>query len=84
VVVADLSNTASDRLPVLLAAMKATVGVDAEPVLADAGFRSELVFKKHKDSSSELIVALDRRRQAGPADRCPEVPAQRGDVTCPL
>lgn len=62
VVAAELSNTAadSDRLPVLLAAVKANLGEDAEQVLADAGFRSEAVFEQLKDSPSELIVALGR------------------------
>lgn len=62
VVAAELSNNASDsdRLPVLLAAVKANLGEDAGQVLADAGFRSEAVFAQLKDSPSELIVALGR------------------------
>ncbi len=62
VVAAELSNNAadSDRLPVLLAAVKANLGEDARQVLADAGFRSEAVFEQLKDSPSELIVALGR------------------------
>lgn len=67
VVAAELSNNAaeSDRLPVLLAAVKANLGEDAGQVLADAGFRSEAVFEQLKDSPSELIVALGREgRQA--------------------
>ena len=62
VVAAELTNNAadSDRLPVLLAAVKANLGHDAEQVLADAGFRSEAVFEQLKDSPSELIVALGR------------------------
>ena len=62
VVAAELSNNAadSDRLPVLLAAVRANLGQDADQVLADAGFRSEAVFEQLKDSSSELIVALGR------------------------
>ena len=61
-VAAELGNNAadSDRLPVLLAAVKANVGEDAGQVLADAGFRSEAVFAQLKDSPSELIVALGR------------------------
>ncbi len=49
VVAAELSNTAadSDRLPVLLAAVKANLGEDA-------------VFEQLRDSPSELIVALGR------------------------
>ncbi len=62
VVAAELSNNASDsdRLPVLLSAVKANVGKDAGQVVADAGFRSEAVFAQLKDSPSELIVALGR------------------------
>lgn len=62
VVAAELTNNAadSDRLPVLLAAVKANLGQDAGRVLADAGFRSEAVFEQLKDSPSELIVALGR------------------------
>jgi hypothetical protein len=62
VVAAELTNNAADndRLPVLLAAVKATLGDDAKQVLADAGFRSESVFERLKDSPSELIVALGR------------------------
>ena len=62
VVAAELTNNAadSDRLPVLLAAVRANLGQDADQVLADAGFRSEVVFEQLKDSPSELIVALGR------------------------
>jgi transposase len=62
VVAAELVNNAadSDRLPVLLAAVKANVGEDAQQVLADAGFRSEAVFEQLKDGPTELIVALGR------------------------
>jgi transposase len=67
VVAAELTNNAADseRLPVLLAAVKANLEQDAQQVLADAGFRSEAVFEQLKDSPSELIVALGREgRQA--------------------
>ena len=62
VVAAELTNSASDsdRLPVLLAAVRANLGQHADQVLADAGFRSETVFEQLKDSPSELIVALGR------------------------
>ena len=62
VVAAELTNNAadSDRLPVLLAAVRANLGQDADQVLADAGFRSEAVFEQLKDNPSELIVALGR------------------------
>ncbi len=67
VVAAELTNNAADseRLPVLLAAVKANLEQDAQQVLADARFRSEAVFEQLKDSPSELIVALGREgRQA--------------------
>ncbi len=62
VVAAELNNNAadSDRLPVLLDALKANLGEDAQQVLADAGFRSEAVFAQLKDCPSELLVALGR------------------------
>ena len=62
VIAAELTNDASDsdRLPVLLAAIKPNLGQDPRQVLADAGFRSEAVFTQLRDSSSELIVALGR------------------------
>lgn len=62
VVATEISNNAADndRLPMLLAAVKASLGDDAKQVLADAGFRSESVFEQLKDSPSELIVALGR------------------------
>jgi hypothetical protein len=62
VVAAELSNNAadSDRLPIVLGAVKANLGEDPVQVLADAGFRSEAVFEQLKDSPSELIVALGR------------------------
>ncbi|OGB13557.1 MAG: transposase [Burkholderiales bacterium RIFCSPHIGHO2_12_FULL_67_38] len=62
VMAAELTNNAADseRLPVLLAAVKANLEQDAQQVLADAGFRSEAVFEQLKDSPSELIVALGR------------------------
>lgn len=50
----------SERLPMLLAAVKVDLGEDARQVLADAGFRSEAVFEQVKDSPGELIVALGR------------------------
>ena len=62
VVAAELSNNSSDsdRLPVLLAAVKANLGEVPKQTLADAGFRSEAVFAQFKDSPVELIVALGR------------------------
>jgi transposase len=62
VIVAELTNNASDgeRLPAMLAGVKANLGQDGRQVLADAGFRSEAVFEQFKDGPSELIVALGR------------------------
>ena len=62
VVAAELTHNAadSDRLPVLLATVKANLGQEAVQVLADAGFRSEAVFEQLKDSPIALIVALGR------------------------
>jgi transposase len=62
VVAAELTNNASDgeRLPVLLAAVKANLDEDARQVLADAGFRSEAVFEQLSQGPGELIVALGR------------------------
>lgn len=62
VVAAELNKNAadSDRLPMLLQAVKANLGKDADQVLADARFRSEAVFEQLKDCPSELIVALGR------------------------
>ena len=36
------------------------MGQDPQPVLADAGFRSEAVFEQLKEHPTELIVALGR------------------------
>ncbi|HEX3140934.1 MAG TPA: IS1182 family transposase [Rhizobacter sp.] len=62
VVAAELTNNASDgeRLPVLLAAVKANLDENARQVLADAGFRSEAVFEQLSQGPGELIVALGR------------------------
>lgn len=81
VVAAELSNNAadSDRLPVLLAAVKATLRDDTQQVLADAGLRSESVFERRKDSHERVDRGATARWQAGAGDRRPEVPTQRGD-----
>jgi transposase/IS5 family transposase len=62
IVVAELTHNGSDsqRLPVLLDAVRRDVGADAGQVVADAGFRSEAVFDKLKDHPTRLIVALGR------------------------
>jgi transposase len=62
IVAAELTNNAADsnRLALLLDAVRDTVGDLPGQVLADAGFRSEAVFEQLKDSPVELIVALGR------------------------
>lgn len=67
IVAAELTNCAADseRLPVLLEAIKDNLGTAPTQVLADAGFRSEAVFEQLQEQPSELIVALGREgRQA--------------------
>jgi transposase len=55
IVAAELTNVAADngQLPGVLEAVRANLG-------ADAGYRSEAVFKQLKDHPSELVVALGR------------------------
>jgi transposase len=62
VVAAELTNNAADndRLPVLLNAVKENLNAVPKQVLADAGFRGEVVFEQLKESPVELIVALGR------------------------
>jgi transposase len=62
VVAAELTNNASDsdRLPVLLEAVRQNLNAQPAQALADAGFRGEAVFEQLKDSPVELIVALGR------------------------
>jgi hypothetical protein len=69
IVAAELSQNASDsdRLPVLLAAVKANLKALPEQTLADAGFRSEAIFEELADVQTDLIVALGRE---GREDTC--------------
>jgi Transposase DDE domain len=62
VVAAELTNHGSDagRLVPMLEAVHRTLGDHPQHVLADAGFRSEVVFEHLKDHPTELIVALGR------------------------
>lgn len=62
VVAAELTNNASDsdRLPVLLEAVRENLKTQPAQALADAGFRGEAVFEQLKDSPVDLIVALGR------------------------
>jgi hypothetical protein len=55
IVAAELTNIASgsDRLPVLLAAVKRNCGADAQMALADTGFRGERVFAEMADHPKE-------------------------------
>jgi transposase len=66
IVAAELTNIASDsdRLPVLLAAVKRNCGADAQMALADTGFRGEKVFAELADHPTEIIVALGREGRA--------------------
>ncbi len=69
IVAAELSQNAadSDRLPVLLNAVKANLNALPEQTLADAGFRSEAIFEQLADVQTDLIVALGRE---GREDTC--------------
>lgn len=62
VVAAELTNMAADsgELPRVLRAVKVNLHVDAQQVLADAGYRSEAVFEQLRECPSELVVALGR------------------------
>ena len=62
---AELTNHGSDagRLAPMLEAVHNSLGDHAQHVLADAGFRSEVVFEHLKDHPTELIVALGRERK---------------------
>ncbi len=66
IVAAELTNNASDsdRLPVLLAAVRANCGADAQMALADTGFRAEKVFDQLAEHPTEIIVALGREGRA--------------------
>ncbi|GMU47723.1 MAG: hypothetical protein AMXMBFR26_25050 [Porticoccaceae bacterium] len=80
IVAAELSNCAadSDRLPVLLDAVVATVGELPVQALADAGFRSEEVLSRLSTSPCEVIVALGREGRestAMDADKYPHTVA---------
>jgi hypothetical protein len=63
VVAAELTDCAADhrQLPVMLDAVKATTGKDAEVALADAGYRSEEVLAQLDGTTkTDLIVAMGR------------------------
>ena len=62
IVAAELSQSGNDydRLPVLLAAVRANLGTLPQQTLADAGFRSEAVLGQLAEEPTELIVALGR------------------------
>ena len=62
VVAAELTNNASDsdRLPVLLEAVKENLNALPDQALADAGFRGEAVLEQLKGLPVELIIALGR------------------------
>ena len=81
IVAAELTNNASDgeRLPMMLAAVKANLGEDARQVLADAGFRSEAVFEQLKAWTERADRGTGPGGQAGGGDRRRTVPTHRGD-----
>ena len=64
IVAAEVVNTSSDvqQLPMVLAAVKTHMGVQAEQVLADAGYRSEAVMAELAkiQPDTELVIALGR------------------------
>ena len=62
IVAAELTNMAADsgELPGMLDAVRANLNADASQVLADAGYRNEVVFEHLKDHPTELVVALGR------------------------
>jgi len=74
IVAAEVVNTNSDvqQLPMVLAAVKAHTGKDADQVLADAGYRSEAVMAElaRTQPETELVIALGRegKVQAKPRD----------------
>jgi transposase len=74
IVVAEVVNTSSDvhQLPMVLEAVQANVGQQAQQVLADAGYRSESVMAElaQKLPQTELVIALGRegKEQAKPTD----------------
>jgi hypothetical protein len=74
IVVAEVVNTSSDvhQLPMVLEAVQANVGQQAQQVLADAGYRSEAVMAElaQKLPQTELVIALGRegKEQAKPTD----------------
>ena len=74
IVAAEVVNTSSDvqQLPMVLAAVKAHAGKDAQQVLADAGYRSEAVMAElaRTQPDTELVIALGRegKVQAKPRD----------------
>lgn len=62
IVAAELSQNAadSDRLPVMLEAVKTNLDAYPEQTLADAGFRGETIFTQLAQTPTELIVSIGR------------------------
>ena len=89
IVAAEVVNTSSDvqQLPMVLAAVKAHTGSNAQQVLADAGYRSEAVMQELAQTlpETDLVIALGRegKEQARPADaqRYPHTVAMRAKLT---
>jgi transposase/IS5 family transposase len=74
IVAAEVVNTSSDvhQLPMVLQAVKANTGAQADQVLADAGYRSEAVMAQlaQAQPQTDLVIALGRegKVQAHPRD----------------
>lgn len=62
IVAAELTNSASDaaELPRMLQAVKDNVGHAPKQVLADTGYRAEVVFEQLADGPTEVLVSMGR------------------------
>ena len=66
IVAAELTNSASDaaQLPRMLQAVKDNLGKAPKQVLADTGYRSEVVFEQLSGGETELVVSIGREGKA--------------------
>ena len=91
IVAAEVVNTSSDvhQLPAVLAAVVSNTGEQARQVLADAGYRSEVMMAQlaQEQPQTELVIALGRegKAQAQPQDaqRYPHTVAMRAKFETP-
>ncbi|MBI5921304.1 MAG: transposase [Betaproteobacteria bacterium] len=62
IVAAELTNSGADsrQLPGMLEAVRITAGSHPQQVLADAGYRSEVVFAALQDHPADLVIAIGR------------------------